>query len=288
MVEKIRSYADLAKYKLSSAVTLSAVTGFFLSGDKSDASLVLVAAGVFFFSSGSAAMNQYTESAADSIMKRTSNRPIPSKRISRKNALFASLLFFSAGSILLLTAGLAPFLLGVLNAFLYNVVYTKLKKITPFSIIPGALVGAIPPLIGFSASGASFLNTNIIGFSLFMFLWQLPHFWLIIIKYGEEYNAAGFATIAKYLNDKQIRNLIFFWVLFSTCLIFLFFIISNIPGNTLPVMFLFLNVTFILLFHRLLFARKYEGQIKGAFILINSFSLLIMFLFIAASLLRFI
>jgi heme o synthase len=288
MVETIRSYADLAKYKLSAAVTLSAVTGYFLSGNKSNGTLLLVAAGVFFLSSGSAAMNQYTESVADSIMKRTRNRPIPTKRISGKNAFFASVFFFAAGSILLLSAGLVPFLLGALNAFLYNVVYTRLKKITPFSIIPGALVGAIPPLIGFSASGASFLNTGIIGFSLFMFLWQLPHFWLIIIKYGEEYNAAGFATIAKYLNDKQIRNLIFFWVLFSTCLIFLFFIISDIPGSTLPVLFLVMNVTFILLFHRLLFARKYEGQIKGAFILINSFSLLIMFLFIVASLLRFI
>jgi heme o synthase len=288
MVETIRSYADLAKYKLSAAVTLSAVTGFFLSGNKSENAIFLVAAGVFFLSSGSAALNQYTESVADSIMNRTSKRPIPSKKISGKNALTASIFFFAIGGILLLVAGLAPFLLGVFNVFLYNVVYTRLKKISPLSIIPGALVGAIPPLIGFSASGASFLNIGIIGFSLFMFLWQLPHFWLIIIKYGEEYNAAGFATISKYLNDKQIRNLVFFWVLFSTCLIFLFFIISEIPGKALPVIFLFLNVTFILLFHRLLFARKYDGQIKGAFILINSFSLLIMILFIAASLFKFI
>jgi protoheme IX farnesyltransferase len=288
MVETIRSYADLTKYKLSAAVTLSAVTGYFLSGNKIEGPFFLVAAGVFFLSSGSAAMNQYTESVTDSIMKRTSERPIPSKKIPGKNALLVSVFFFAAGSTLLLLTGLLPFLLGALNAFLYNVVYTRLKKITPLSIIPGALVGAIPPLIGFTASGASYLNTGILGFSLFMFLWQLPHFWLIIIKYGEEYNAAGFATIAKYLNDKQIRNLIFIWVLFSTCLIFLFFIISDIPGKALPAMFLLLNVTFILLFHRLLFASKYEGQIRGAFILINSFSLLIMFLFIAASLLKFL
>ena len=288
MVRTFRSYADLTKYKLSAAVTLSAVTGYFLSGNKVEVSFFLVAAGVFFLSSGSAAMNQYTESVTDSIMKRTSKRPIPSKMISGKNALFASILLYAAGSILIMCTGLAPFLLGALNVILYNVVYTRLKKITPLSIVPGALVGAIPPLIGFTASEATSLNTGIIGFSLFMFLWQLPHFWLIIIKYREEYNAAGFATIAKYMNDKQIRNLIFFWVLFSTCLIFMFFIISDIPGKALPALFLFLNVTFILLFHRLLFASKYEGQVKGAFILINSFSLLIMILFIAASLLKYI
>jgi heme o synthase len=288
MFETIRLYADLAKYKLSAAVTMSAVTGYFLSGNKPNGTMFIIAAGVFFLSSGSASMNQYTESDADSIMKRTSNRPIPAKKIPANNAILASIFFFTAGSILLLFCGFLPFLLGALNAFLYNVVYTRMKRITPFSIIPGALVGAIPPLIGFSASGVSFMNPGIIGFSLFMFLWQLPHFWLIIIKYGEEYNAAGFATIAKYLNDRQIRNLIFFWVLFSTCLIFLFFLISEIPGKALPALFLLLNVTFILMFHRLLFNTKYKGQIKGAFILINSFSLLIMFLFIAASVLNFI
>lgn len=288
MIETIRSYADLAKYKLSAAVTFSTVTGYFLSGYQLDKTIFIVAAGVFLLSSGSASMNQYTEREADSLMKRTSKRPLPAMKITGKNALLASLFFFIAGSILLLINGLIPFLLGVINAFIYNVIYTRLKRITPLSIIPGALVGAIPPLIGFAASGASFLNPGIIGFSLFMFLWQLPHFWLIIIKYGDEYKAAGFATIAKYLNDRQIKSLVFFWVLFSTCLIFLFFIISEIPGKVLPFLFLILNVAFILLFHRLLFARKYEGQIKGAFILINSFSLIIMFLFIVASLLNFI
>jgi heme o synthase len=288
MFETLQSYADLAKYKLSAAVTLSAVTGYFLSGNRPDETMLIMAAGVFFLSSGSASMNQFTESDADSIMKRTSNRPIPTKKIPAKKAFRASIVFFVTGSILLLLTGLLPFLLGALTAILYNVVYTRLKRITPLSIIPGALVGAIPPLIGFSASESSFLNAGIIGFSLFMFLWQLPHFWLIVIKYGEEYNAAGFATISKYLNDRQIRNLVFFWVLFSTCFIFLFFIISEIPGKALPVTFLIMNVTFILLFHRLLFNRKYEGRIKGAFILINSFSLIIMFLFIAASVLNFI
>jgi heme o synthase len=284
----IRLYADLAKYKLSAAVTMSAVTGYFLSGNKPDGTMLLLSLGVLFLSSGSAAMNQYTESDSDSLMKRTSDRPIPSKKIAAKNAFIASVLFFTAGSLFLLFCGFLPFVLGAFNAFLYNVVYTRMKRITPLSIIPGALVGAIPPLIGFSASGLSFLNAGILGFSLFMFLWQLPHFWLIIIKYGEEYNAAGFATITKYLNERQIRNLVFFWVLFSTCLIFLFFIITEISGKALPALFLLINVTFILLFHRLLFNRKYNGQIKGAFILINTFSLLIMFLFIAASVFNFI
>jgi len=288
MFKIIGSYAELAKYKLSAAVTLSAVTGYFLSGYSISNDVLIIATGVFFLSSGSASMNQYSESEADSIMKRTNRRPIPTKKITGKNALISSLLFFTAGSILLLLNGFVPFLLGAFNAFLYNVVYTRLKKVTLLSIIPGALVGAIPPLIGFSASGAQFLNQGIIGFSLFMFLWQLPHFWLIIIKYGEEYNAAGFATIAKYLNDKQIRYLIFFWVLFTTILIFVFFIFSDIRGKVLPPLFLILNVGFILLFHKLLFSSKYEGHTKGAFILINSYSLIIMFLFIAASLLNYI
>jgi protoheme IX farnesyltransferase len=165
----------------------------------------------------------------------------------------------------------------------YNLFYTSLKKISIFALIPGAIVGAIPPMIGFTSAGGALFYPGILAFSAFMFLWQLPHFWLIIIKYGEEYKAAGFATISKYLNEIQIRYLVFFWVLFSTC--FLFFILADTLDKDLIIFLSLLNLIFIFLFYRLLFRKKELQEIKGAFILINLFSFLLMFLLIAKSIL---
>jgi heme o synthase len=286
MLKHLSVYADLIKYKLSLAVVLSSLTGYYLCKSSFDLQLILLATGVFLVASGSAALNQYTERVADSMMERTKQRPVPSKKISEKRALWISSLLLISGSIILYLIGIIPFFLGIFNVLLYNLLYTNLKKISIFSIIPGALVGAVPPMIGFSSAGGSFLSMNIIAFSSFMFLWQLPHFWLIIIKYGKEYNTAGFATISKYLNETQIRYLVFFWVFISTCFIFLFSALTNALNKNILFFLSLLNLIFIFFFYRLLFIRKGTPEIKGAFILINSFSFLIMFFIIALSILK--
>jgi len=84
MIRRISIYADLVKYKLSLAVVLSSVSGYYLSSNRFDQHLLLLAAGVFLLAAGSAALNQYTERASDSLMERTRNRPIPSKKIPAK------------------------------------------------------------------------------------------------------------------------------------------------------------------------------------------------------------
>lgn len=278
--------ADLTKYRLSLAVVLSSVTGYFLAYNDTGISLLYLSAGVFLLSSGSAALNQYTERAADSLMERTRTRPLPSGKISVKNTLILSVLFLISGSILLIMNGIVPLLLGISTVVLYNVVYTRLKMKTILSIIPGALVGAIPPLIGYSSSGNSVYSQEIMAFSLFMFLWQLPHFWLILIRHDKDYSAAGFATISKYLNDLQIRYLIFFWVLLTSAFILFYFILNETLNKNIFMGISLLNLTFIFLFHRLLFRNEGKNETKGAFILINSVSLLIMLFIIIESILK--
>lgn len=278
--------ADLTKYRLSLAVVLSSVTGYFLAYGATGINLLYLSAGVFLLSSGSAALNQYTERAADSLMERTRSRPLPSGKISIRNTLFLSVLFFITGSILLLINGIIPLALGLFTVLIYNVVYTRLKMKTILSIIPGALVGAIPPLIGYSSAGNSFYNHEIIAFSLFMFLWQLPHFWLILIRHGKDYSAAGFATISRYLNELQIRYLVFFWVLLTSAFITTYFILAETLNKNIFISTSLLNLAFIFLFHRLLFRKEGENEIKGAFILINSVSVLIMVFIIAESILK--
>jgi protoheme IX farnesyltransferase len=278
--------AGLVKLKLSLAVVLSSVTGYFLFHSITDLSLVFLSTGVLLLASGSAVLNQYTERKSDALMERTKNRPIPAGKVSEKKALLLSAFLMVAGSMLLYVNGVIPLLLGILTVLLYNLFYTKLKKVTMLAIIPGALVGAIPPLIGFTSAGGSFSNPKILAFAGFMFLWQLPHFWLIIIKYRNDYNAAGFATITRYLNDLQIKYLVFAWVLASTVYLIFFFSLTEGLNKNMFILFSFLNFTFIITFYRLLFAGRASRNTKSAFILINSFSLLIMLLLITISIIK--
>jgi heme o synthase len=288
MLRHLPLVAELTKYKLSLAVALSSVTGFFLYSNVLGQGLLFAAAGVFLLSSGAAALNQYTERKTDSLMERTGNRPLPSHRITDNRALLVSFVLIASGSTILLLNGLIPFFLGIINVLLYNLFYTRLKRKTILAIIPGALVGAIPPMIGFTSAGGNLDHPYILAFSGFMFLWQLPHFWLLIIKYGKEYNAAGFATISDWLSEKEIRMLVFFWVLFSTSLLLLFFVLAESPPFAIFMPMILLNILFIILFYRLLFIRQREGEIRGAFFVINLFSLTIMILIIGASIFNII
>jgi protoheme IX farnesyltransferase len=275
--------AELIKWKLSLAVAFSSVTGFFLSPSSDKSGLAAVATGVFLLSSGAAALNQYTERESDALMTRTMGRPLPSGKMKTQTALTVSFLFLISGSIILSLNGIAPLMLGLFNVLLYNVIYTGLKKITTLAIIPGAVVGAIPPFIGYTSAGGALTDKAILLFALFMFLWQVPHFWLLLLRYGHEYERAGIKTLYDTMDGRQIGRLVFLWVTVSSLLLWVLTDILlplNIPAGLL---LLGLNITFIIIFHRIIFRDRSNQGLKNAFILMNSFSLLIMLVIIATS-----
>lgn len=272
--------ADLIKYRLSFAVTFSSVTGYFICRITPDLSLLLLSAGIFLLSSGAAALNQYTERDYDSKMERTRRRPIPRESIDSWHALIISAILLAGGMVLLLFAGFITASLGLFTVILYNLIYTRMKRITPLAIIPGALVGAIPPLMGFTAAGGTEPGIEIIMFSVFMFLWQLPHFALIIVKYRNEYREAGFRIASGNLNDHQLKKLVFAWVLVSTVFLLVFSVAGLVFNRYVNLALIPVNIIFILTFYSLLFNPDNERDTRGAFILINSFSIMIMLLFI--------
>ncbi|MFN8210835.1 MAG: protoheme IX farnesyltransferase [Bacteroidales bacterium] len=285
-MKKAALFPDLIKYRLSLAVTFSAVTGYFVSGRYSTGSFFFLVTGIFILTCGAAALNQYTEKDIDARMERTKNRPVPAGRIRPETALAVSIILIISGSLLLGICGVIPFILGLLSVFIYNIVYTRLKRITLFSIIPGALVGALPPMIGFASSGAEMPGKEIILFSSFMFLWQVPHFWLILIRNREDYLRAGFRTFSSSFPEYVIRLLVFGWALMTT----LSLIILSAAGVALTGIFNYiligLNIFFILMFYSLLFSKEKTVSVKMAFMLINSFSLAIMILFILDAVLK--
>ncbi|MRR19304.1 protoheme IX farnesyltransferase [bacterium] len=274
---------ELTKWKLSLAVAFSAVTGYLVFNREADAGLAMVATGVFLLSSGAAALNQYTERESDAIMARTTGRPLPSGRMRPLSAVGIAGFLLASGSLLLGFSGPVPLLLGLVNVLLYNLIYTGLKKRTALSIIPGALVGAVPPLIGYTAAGGAMTDTLILLFALFMFLWQMPHFWLLLLRYGGEYEQAGIRTFCGSMTSGSINRMVLLWITGSSLLLWLLTGLFLPFSTPVAVIMLALNISFIIAFRKIIRVSDTERMSKNAFILINSFSLVIMIILIVTS-----
>ena len=277
----LHSLLTFIKYKVSLAVTFTAVTGYLVYSGSMDYQLLQLALGVFILAGGSSALNECQESKYDAIMARTKHRPIPSGEISPRQALSISLAFILVGvCILLVSFGLVPALLGLFNIFWYNLVYTNLKRITPFAVVPGSLVGAVPVLIGWTAGGGYLFESTIVFIAFFLFIWQIPHFWLLMLKYGDEYEQAGFPTINQSISPVGLRMIIFSWVIATSAFsVSIPLFLSNISLPFFLVIFI-LNIIFVTLFARLSFGKVAELNLTKSFISINVYMILFMILLI--------
>ncbi|OGU59347.1 MAG: hypothetical protein A2315_05760 [Ignavibacteria bacterium RIFOXYB2_FULL_35_12] len=230
MKEKLKILSELTKIRITSFVTLTTVFGYICNSKEFPSNILSAVFGILLLACGSAVLNHIQEHKTDALMERTKHRPIPSNKISIKNAAIISLLLVLTGSVLLSFNGIIPLLLGLLNLFWYNVVYTPLKRISPIAIIPGSLVGAIPPAIGWASAGGSIFDSQILVISFFFFIWQIPHFWLLLLVLGNDYEKAGFPTLTRVFNTKQLSRITFVWIIatvVTSLLIPLFGIVKN-------------------------------------------------------------
>ncbi len=259
------------------AVTFTAITGYILYNGNIDFQLLYLALGVFILAGGVSAFNEFQEREYDAKMNRTMHRPIPSGEISPQLALFISLLFIVIGIVILFVFfGTITTLLGLFNVIWYNLIYTNLKKITPFAVVPGSLTGAVPVLIGWTAAGGYIFDSAIIYIALFVFVWQIPHFWLLMLKYGEEYEAAGFPTINQSFNPENLKIIIFSWVIATTIIsMMLPLFIVNISLPFFVAVFV-LNILFVGIFTLLTFGKVTELNLKRSFIGINIYMFIFM------------
>ncbi|WP_163377880.1 heme o synthase [Cyclobacterium sp. SYSU L10401] len=195
---RLRAYMDLLKVRLSALVTFSAVFGFILghSGQVfSWSTFLALIAGGFLVSGASGAANEIKERDYDKLMKRTQNRPLPMQVISVREAYWFTIIAATLGILLLgyftnwLTTGL-----GVLSMILYVFVYTPLKRVGPIAVLVGAIPGAMPPLLGWTAATGSISYEALIIFGI-QFIWQFPHFWAIAWVSDEDYKKAGFKLL---------------------------------------------------------------------------------------------
>ncbi len=208
------------KPRIALAAALSSIPGFVLAwrGRASPpgswfGSIVVLSAGIFLLSSGAALLNNLQDRNQDSHALRTRLRPLASGLLSPW--LAAAFVFGSIvpGLALLYSlCGIHSAALGLLAIFLYNGVYTPLKRITAFALIPGALVGAIPPLIGNSAGHGGWSNAALYSLAGFYLIWQIPHTFLIYLKYGKDYAPVPIPTMGGLLGEQGLLRITLIWL----------------------------------------------------------------------------
>ncbi|MEZ4825796.1 MAG: heme o synthase [Bacteroidia bacterium] len=223
---KAIAYIQLLKLRLSMLVALSAVFGYAIAagGDWSATSLLWIGLGGLLITGASNTLNQLFEKELDALMKRTAMRPIPTGRISTREALiFALILSVSGVTILGRFFNLPTALLGVIGLLSYAFVYTPMKRISPASVFVGAIPGGLPPLIGWVAYTGSMGMGGMILFVI-QFLWQFPHFWAIAWLLDEDYQRAGFKMLPSAMGKTSF-----------SALMILIYTLSLVPVAVFPV-----------------------------------------------------
>lgn len=210
--ERIELVVELSKIRIAVLSTASAVTGWLLAAHSFSLAMLPAVAGVFLLAAGAGALNQYQERDLDALMLRTVRRPLPSGRMRATTALVVALLLVVLGTLCLASNPVAM-LLGLFTVLWYNGVYTPLKRVSAFAAIPGGLVGAVPPIIGWTAGGGEAGDPRILAVAFFFFVWQVPHFWLLLLRIGDDYARAGLPTITQLFTRRQLARIIYVWMI---------------------------------------------------------------------------
>ena len=266
----IRIVSELHKFRITFSVTLTTLAGFTLIAGTIDNRIFLPLLGIFILSSGAAAFNEYQEREMDAKMERTRKRPIPSGRIKANTVLVISLLEIFAGTFLVYAGGgFKAALLGFMAFVWYNIIYTPLKKISPLAVIPGSVIGAIPPMVGWVVGGGSLLDPKLFVLAFFFFMSQVPHFWLVLLRYGNDYDAAGFPVINQILTDKQIKRVTFVWIVATSVNIVLLAIVGLFQTVFFKLLILLAAFWLVLNFSILLKKSEEKFESFGYFMLLN-------------------
>jgi len=270
----MRSYVgiliELGKVRIASLSAITVVAGYLLAAGAPGWGLVGSIAGVFLLACGASALNQYQERTLDALMHRTRGRPLPSGRVSPRIVLLSAFALILFGSLCLFPNWTA-IALGIFTVFWYNGVYTPLKRVTAFAAVPGGVVGALPPMIGWACGGGDFLDPRILAVAFFFFIWQIPHFWLLLMRTGDDYRRAGFPTLTSVFTRKQLSRVTFVWMLATAVvsLVFPFFGVTK----TLWVYLGFVASSVWLAWHAMAMLRS--GGVRLAFNQINVYALLV-------------
>lgn len=227
IINKAKACGELLKFRLSFLVAFSCAFGFMLASRSADLkTLSLLFIGGFLLSGSSVTINQILEKDLDKVMSRTMNRPLPTDRLSTMEAWWFAMVCAVIGiAILFVFTNPLTTALSVLSMLLYSFVYTPLKRVGPIAVFVGAIPGALPPLLGWTAATGTLSYEAWIIFGI-QFIWQFPHFWAIAWVADDDYKKAGF----KLLPSKGKKDL-------NTAIQIMIYTMFLIPLGLLPATF---------------------------------------------------
>src|SRR5579864_6473455 len=205
---KLRDYITLTKPEVNLLILMTTSAGFYLGshGAPHVAGLINTLIGTLLVASGTATLNQWMERGWDGQMRRTASRPLPSGRVSPREAFWLGALMSVAGGVYLAVAvNWLSSLLAIFTVLSYLLIYTPLKRKTPLCTALGAVPGAMPTLIGWAGASAS-INSNAWFLFGLLFLWQFPHFLAIALIYREDYARAGYRMLPDFDRDTRFTR----------------------------------------------------------------------------------
>ncbi|MBE2280252.1 MAG: protoheme IX farnesyltransferase [Ignavibacteriaceae bacterium] len=204
---------DLFKIRITALVSITTAFGYLLQKGVIDSGIILPVLGIFILACASAAINHLQEKDIDILMKRTKSRPLPSGTMSVNEVIFTVIALIIAGSLVLIINGnITVLLLGYTALIWYNVIYTPLKRKSAFAVIPGSVIGSIPPVAGWVAAGGNILDSGSLLLAFFFFIWQIPHFWLLILFLNRDYMNSGLPTVLEKFSKNQLSRITFTWI----------------------------------------------------------------------------
>jgi protoheme IX farnesyltransferase len=285
--EGLSIFLALTKIRISLLATLTTAAGYVLATGTITLQMLVTSVAVSLLACGSCALNQYQEREVDQWMDRTKSRPLPSGRLNPEAALWISIGLILLGSLILFfRAGSLALALGLFAVLWYNLIYTPLKQKTAFAAVPGALVGAIPPVLGWTAGGGEILDPRIGGVALFFFIWQIPHFWLLLLDVSKDYENARLPSVAKIFSAEQVKRILFVWLL-STGVSSLIIPLFGFLNSSL-FYFLLVAATSWLFWNAVMLLRSDgdQGPWRAAFLKLNVYAVLVILVLSADRLLN--
>jgi heme o synthase len=272
----IKIFLEIIKFKITVLVSFTTGLGYILGTNSISAGLFYPVTGIFLLACSASALNHYQERSTDCLMTRTKSRPIPSGRVKPSTVIIISaVLLIAASAELLVFTNVLTLAVGLTTFIWYNAIYTPLKKKTAWAIIPGSLVGALPPLAGWTAAGGNMLDPKILIVSLYFFIWQIPHFWLLLMLYGEDYRSGGFPTLNDILSPEQLKRITFMWLVAAVTIAMLIPLFGIVHyGFSGIILF---GISAWMIYNAFVFLKNESDRklIVGSFLKINFYTLLL-------------
>lgn len=212
----IKDFIVLTKFVLSFAVSLSALFAYIMAKGEISTDMFVATFAVLLVAMGVSTLNQVQEYKEDSLMERTKHRPIASGRMSPMTAIYiAAILIIASLFVIYNLIGFIGVNLFLFSFIWYNLFYTPLKKKSALAVVPGAILGVIPPAIGWLTAGHSLMEVEFFALGMFYFIWQIPHFWLLVMLHYGSYKEAGYPTAMRLFGRMSLQRLTFVWLVLT-------------------------------------------------------------------------